>query len=266
MTDPRKIEFDIEALILSAGCVFLWSSLLSYDPADSLGEFPTWLSGYIATDIPVYPPNETIQNRCGWFGALVAHLMVQALGISSILIATGLSVLAIWMFRVQSNYVTIARQLGWVLIIIASTTFFALLELNNPLSPVIGAGGYLGKLTSLWLNQHFAWVGSFILTLTVMVSGVLLSTDYYVVRAIARALQFGTRMVSTAAVASKDRVRGPMSQVIKPRRLRSDVDDGVQLDAANSVPEPWRIWMIRNCPLVPKRICLARDRSVARIG
>ena len=39
----RKIEFDVEAVLLSAACVFMWLSLVSYDPADSIGPIPEFL-------------------------------------------------------------------------------------------------------------------------------------------------------------------------------------------------------------------------------
>ena len=44
--------------------------------------------------------------------------------------------------------------------------------------PVVGAGGYLGAMTSTWLLEHFAPAGAWILTLTVLAVGLLLTTDY----------------------------------------------------------------------------------------
>ncbi|MCR9291738.1 MAG: DNA translocase FtsK 4TM domain-containing protein, partial [bacterium] len=104
MSDTRKIEFDVEAILLVAICAFMWISLLTYDPADAVGPLPAALREFVPIDTAVYPANEQPQNACGWFGALFAQLMIQSLGIGSILVTTGLTVLAVWMFRVQSNY------------------------------------------------------------------------------------------------------------------------------------------------------------------
>lgn len=243
MTEERKIEFDIEALILAAGCGFLWLSLLSYDPADSVGQLPSPLNSLIPVDNCVYPANEAMQNWCGWFGAITAQLLVQGLGIGSVMVVTGLTVLAIWMFRVQSNYVRASRQLGWVLVILAFTTFVALLDFPMPLSPMIGPGGYLGTMTSTWLNEHFALLGGLLLTMTVFVAGLLLSTDYVVLKAIAWMMFGGASFATSAAAATKRRVVLPNpAGFLGKRQPTSDVDQGVELAGeAGGVVPPIRI-------------------------
>ncbi len=239
MSDNRKIEFDIEALLLAACCVFLWLSLVSFDPADSVGQLWGPLGQLFPVDNAVHPPNEEIQNWCGWSGAMVSQLLVQGLGVGSLLVVTGLSVLAIWMFRVQSNYVRASRQLGWVLVVVAATTFAALWNIHTPLSPTIGPGGYLGAMTSTWLNDHFAFLGGLLLTLTVFVAGLLLSTDYVVLRAIGWMLGGGAAMAGTAAAATKRRVSLPVSPGwLGGRRPTSDVDQGLQLAADGTTVEP----------------------------
>ncbi len=227
--DARRIEFDVEALLLSAVCLFLWLSLLSHDPADSLGTLSFPLSSIVTNDTTVYPPNPAIENWCGWFGAFAATLMVQAFGIGSLLIALGLTVLTIWMFRVQSNYVRPSRQIGWALVIIAVTTFVSLLRFETPLAPIIGPGGYLGATASTWLNEHFAIAGSVILTLTVFMAGLLLSTDYMVLRMAAWVLLGGASMASTAASATRSRVSIPAPQGMAGRKRKSDVAEPIKL-------------------------------------
>ena len=44
--------------------------------------------------------------------------------------------------------------------------------------PVIGSGGYLGALGAGLLEMHFATVGSLILATSLILGGLLLSTDY----------------------------------------------------------------------------------------
>ena len=238
MSEERQIEFDVEAILLSGICVFLWLSLLSYDPADQIGPLSAPLNSLVHLDAMVYPANAEIQNWCGWFGALSAQMMIQAFGVGSLFVVTGLSVLAVWMFRVQRNYVRASRQIGWVLIIVSVTTFVSLLQLRTPLSPMIGPGGYLGAMTSTWLNEHFALLGGLVLTMAVLFAGLLLSTDYVVMRMIGWMLWGGAAVATTAAAATKSRVSIPHPAL--PRKRISDVEEGVVLegeeDADPAVP------------------------------
>ncbi|MEM7557879.1 MAG: DNA translocase FtsK 4TM domain-containing protein [Planctomycetota bacterium] len=227
MSEPRQIEFDVEAVLLSGLCIFLWISLVTYDPADPVGPLPSPLDSVVHIDAQVYPPNEEVQNACGWFGALASQMLIQALGAGSLLVVTGLTVLAVWMFRVQSNYVRASRQFGWLLIIVAFTTLVSLARIPLPGSPTIGSGGYLGALTATWLNDHFAILGSFILTLAVLVAGLLLSTDYVVMRTIGWLIWGSASVATSAAAATKKRVIIPAPEGGK---RRTDVDDGVNLE------------------------------------
>ena len=195
----RKLELDVEAIVLAGVCLFLWMSLLSYDPADPVTQLIYPLNRLFQPDVAVYPQHAKCTNWCGWAGALVSQMLIQGLGIGAIFAVTGLSVLTLWMFRVQQNYVPAYRQIGWILMIVALTTFVSLLSLETPFSAVIGSGGYLGALFSLWLNEHFAQAGSIILTLTVLVAGLLLSTDYMLVRSAAWLLLGSASVATTAA-------------------------------------------------------------------
>ncbi|HAC90456.1 MAG TPA: DNA translocase FtsK, partial [Planctomycetaceae bacterium] len=221
----RKIEFDIQAIALSAICIFIWLSLLSYDPADSLGQMSGFLSRIVAVDNAVYPPNQQIHNVCGWLGALTATVLIQAFGIGSLLVAAGLSVLAYWLFRIQTNYVPPSRQLGWMLIIVGTTTLFALLNIPTPYAPMIGPGGYIGAITSTWLHDHLAMLGAAILTLSVLLAGVLLSSDYVLLRAVGRLVQSGVAIAGSAT-----HVGGSLALPAEAKRQRrSDVDQGINL-------------------------------------
>jgi DNA segregation ATPase FtsK/SpoIIIE, S-DNA-T family len=226
--DDRRIEFDVEAIALSAICVFLWLSLISHDPADPLGDLPKPLNYLIAIDNAVYPLNSQIENVCGWWGALASNVLIQSFGVGSILVATGLTVLSIWLFRVQTNYVPPSRQIGWVLIIVGATTLFALLQIATPFSPMVGSGGYLGAITSTFLHENFATLGAFILTLAVLISGILLSTDYVLVGAVSWLLLSAAKLVSATA---RKRISVPIASPVK-KRMKSDVEGGVILSGA----------------------------------
>ena len=51
--------------------------------------------------------------------------------------------------------------------------------------PVIGSGGYLGAAGRGLLEMNFASIGAYILTVSLILGGLLLSTDYLLVRLIA---------------------------------------------------------------------------------
>ncbi len=233
----RKLELDIEAIVLAGVCLFLWMSLLSYDPADPVTSLMAPFDRLFQPDISVYPQNAKCTNWCGWAGALVSQMLVQGLGIGAMFAVVGLTVLSLWMFRVQQNYVPAYRQIGWILTIIGMTTIVALVPLETPLSSVIGSGGYLGALFAMWLNEHFARIGSLILSLTVLVAGVLLSTDYMLVRSMGWILMGGATVATTAAEISRKTipVRVVSSRTRRESRV-SDLDQGPPQVQGESIP------------------------------
>ncbi|RMF42768.1 MAG: DNA translocase FtsK [Planctomycetota bacterium] len=235
MTTHRKIELDLEAIILAALCALGWVSLLTYDPADPLGPLPKPLAWLLPPDGAAYPPNASIQNACGWIGAVIAHVLVQGLGTGAIVFLLWMSLLAVWMFRAQSNFVGPLRQFGWILVIVAVTTFLALTGPPLPFAPVIGPGGYLGAITSTWLNAHFALAGSLILTTAVLVAGLLLSTDYVVFQTLGRLL-FGSAAVARHAAAATKKKVVLHAPEIALRKTRSDVEEGVVLGENGEPP------------------------------
>ncbi len=230
MSEPRQVKIDVEATVLAAICLFLWISLLTYDAGDVVGPLVAPFNQFYEPSQSVYPANTITQNWCGWAGALAAQMLVDGLGIGAIPLVAAMSALTLWMFRVQSNFVAPSRQLGWLLVVLAFTTFAALLKLETPQAPAIGAGGYLGALTTTWLNNHFATVGSFILTSAVMIAGLLLSTDYVVLRWLGWMLSEGVWLAgNTATVGRRGLSRLNPLASLATRMRSSDVDDGVVL-------------------------------------
>ena len=62
--------------------------------------------------------------------------------------------------------------------LIGITTMAAIVVPNWSPGPVIGSGGYIGALGAGLLEMHFATVGSLILATSLILGGLLLSTDY----------------------------------------------------------------------------------------
>jgi len=72
---------------------------------------------------------------------------------------------------------------GWL-------TLGMLLALSTTWSPgpVIGPGGYLGAAGRGLLEMHFAKAGAYLMTLSLLVGGLLLSTEYFLPRLAVRVL------------------------------------------------------------------------------
>ncbi len=70
------------------------------------------------------------------------------------------------------------RTFGWSLSLIGLTVVAAIVVPNWSPGPVIGSGGYLGALGAGLLEMHFATIGSLILATSLVLGGLLLSTDY----------------------------------------------------------------------------------------
>jgi S-DNA-T family DNA segregation ATPase FtsK/SpoIIIE len=179
------VRWDILGVFLFGTAIFLWLSLLSYDPADDL----TKVFGASKTDIrsnwyvpTAYPINEKIQNGCGIYGAVVARALLQATGIGAFLIAFLVGIAGVVCFRHKPWASPLGRSLGWTLVLLAVCTLPGRFGVHPPLSVPIGGGGYLGALVNLWIDQNLAQAGGTIVTLIAFVCGLLLSTEYAILR------------------------------------------------------------------------------------
>jgi S-DNA-T family DNA segregation ATPase FtsK/SpoIIIE len=165
-----------------AASALLWLSLLTHDAADNLGEFNGVLASFYSPIHAAYPLNESIQNSCGYLGALASDVLFQATGIGAYLIASLMILSGVVMLRQQPWASPMGRSIGWTLILIAVCSIPTRFGIQPRIPVPIGGGGYLGALCNTWMNQHLAQAGSVILVLTVFIGGLLLSTEYALVR------------------------------------------------------------------------------------
>jgi S-DNA-T family DNA segregation ATPase FtsK/SpoIIIE len=178
MFENRDLRQDLLALTLLAATIFLTVSLVTYDPADPIGELPRPFQRLYQQDIVVYPLHDTITNACGWWGALAADITFTLLGVGAYLLVISLGAVDLLLLRRRKLDLLAVRFGGWLLSMLGLTTLLTLLVPHLTPGPVIGSGGYLGVIGSGLLEAHFALAGSLIMALSVMVGGVLLSTDY----------------------------------------------------------------------------------------
>ncbi len=172
MFEERNLKLDLAALGLLALTVFLAASLLSYDPADP----PSKL---------VYPERAETLNVCGHSGALAGRLLFGMFGLGAYYLLFSLAALDAMLLTRREVDQPILRAVGWVLSLVGITAMAAMAVPQWGPGPVIGAGGYLGAAGRGLLEMNFASVGAYILTLSLIVGGLLLCTDYVVFRLLA---------------------------------------------------------------------------------
>lgn len=206
MLENRNLRRDLAALALLACVLFMAAALFSYDPADP----PSTL---------VYPQNSKIGNVCGRLGAITGSFLFESLGVVAYYLLFSLAVFdGILLLRREINRVAL-RTAGWLLSLAGLTTLLAFLMPSVSPGPVVGAGGCLGAAGKAFLQSHFATFGSYILCLSAIGGGLLLSTDYYLVRLILVGLRglshgFGRGVVQVGSAYAE-----------KLGRKRTDLDD-----------------------------------------
>ncbi len=172
MFEDRSLKIDLVALALLALVAFLGVALWTYD----------------ATDPPnsmVWPPTNIVHNACGRAGALTSHYLFESVGAGAYYLAGTLIVLTFLLLRRREVDQPIIRSVGWAISIAGLTTLLALLYPNWTPGPIVGAGGYIGAMGRSFLESHFATAGAYIFTISVLLAGLLLSTDYVLFRAAA---------------------------------------------------------------------------------
>jgi S-DNA-T family DNA segregation ATPase FtsK/SpoIIIE len=206
MLENRNLKLDLLALALLAVVIFLAAALLSYDPADPPGKL-------------VFPSHSQPMNVCGSWGALGSRLLFEAVGLGAYYLLLSLAVFdALLLTRRQVGQAWL-RAGGWLLSMLGVTTFAALAMPGLSPGPVIGAGGHLGVVGKAMLETQFASVGTYIVTVSMILGGLLLSTDYALVRLLIWVLSIPTRGLGRGVL----QVGTAYAQKLNKRR--SDLDD-----------------------------------------
>jgi len=195
MLEQRDLKKDLLALGLLALAVFLAAALLSYDPGDP----PSKL---------VYPERTDVLNVCGRSGAFVSRYLFSALGLGAYYLVISLGMLDAMLLARKPLTQPITRLCGWLISLGGLTTFVAMAMPQFSPGPVIGSGGYLGAAGRGLLEMNFATVGAYILSFSLILGGLLLSTDYLLIQIVAfvvgrPAQGIGHGMLQVGAAAAK---------------------------------------------------------------
>lgn len=225
--EPNLVR-DVSAIALVAVTLILTVSIVTHSAADPL-DTPIWpISAVYAPDATVYPPNESITNACGYWGALLSSAMLDAIGVASAIVIGGMGGVATALILRGHLNAPVLRSLGGTIVVIGVATAAAMLPLKASGLPVVGGGGFLGAMTSTWLLEHFAPAGAWILTLTFLSVGVLMTTDYALLYASRAILSQGAKVSRTgmqrAAVVlpGARRRRRPFTDLEEPITIEGD--------------------------------------------
>jgi S-DNA-T family DNA segregation ATPase FtsK/SpoIIIE len=169
MIDYRRLRTDLLALGLLAANVFVGLSLVSFDPADP----PSTL---------VFPLHERPTNVCGPVGAGLAYALIYRLGLAAWVLLGAAVLLDVRLFAREPVRDPVVRCTGWGLVVLGSSVLLQMVDPELGPRHVVGSGGWLGALGSLLLREHFSTVGTLIIAVTVLLSGLLLAADQTVAR------------------------------------------------------------------------------------
>lgn len=198
MSEARKVSNDIIAVGLLALIVFLVASLATFNPADPAFKASSLLNAIYQPDQLHYPAGAEFSNACGRLGAWTSDMLINTLGLGAYFLVLGLIAMEIALFKRQRIASPWLKTAGWTLSLLALTTFASMLLPDRLISPLIGPGGYLGALGKGMLGSHLGVVGSAIFTLTMLVAGMMMWTEYLVFRA--GRIVFAPAIVAAAAV------------------------------------------------------------------
>ena len=233
MLEQRNLRLDLAALALVAAIIFLTCALLTYHSHDPVGPLPPPVNLLVNADPLALPPSKTVQNACGFWGALAANLLFTTFGYGSYYLVATLALIDFQLLRRQQIDRPLVRAIGWFLSLAGATTLIALLLPGVSPGPVIGAGGYVGALGKALVEAHFAMAGGLILMSSITIGGLILCTDDAVVqvaRGMADVAQNRSRIFSRAA--------GDVdATAAKSKRTRSDLESTVPDDA----PSPLKL-------------------------
>ena len=178
MFEQRSLKLDLIALGLLALVIFLTLCLATYNPADSTPGLIRPLDQLYQADVLVYPASGHVSNACGKWGALVSDLLLTGVGLGSYYLLVSLVIVDVLLLMRKDISAPLLRFIGWTVSLLGLITTFSMIAPGISPGPVVGSGGYLGALTAAVLHTHFASIGGVILSVSFLLGGLLLCTDY----------------------------------------------------------------------------------------
>lgn len=230
MLENRNLKRDLFALALLALVAFLALSIVTYRSSDEVVSLIAPLDRLHQPDQLVHPAIGETENAAGRWGALFADVLLTNLGGGAYYLVFSLALLNVRLLRRKKATMPVLRTSGWLVSLVGLTMVLSFPPISP--GPVIGCGGYLGALGAGLLQMHFAFWGSLIISVGLLVCGLLLCTDYTLFRIARWTIKsllslFGLRsrhaMTSPEMEADAEAEDEPVS--IKIRRKQNDDQD-----------------------------------------
>ena len=171
-----------------AGLLVLLCSCVSFDIGD-------WPSKF------VYPHNDPPTNWCGSIGAFCAYYLLYYVGPGVFVILASVVCFLVARLAHRATGQPVLRAIGLVLLTVAASSSFYCLWPYRVYDFPMGSGGVLGAGAVVFLQSHFALLGTFILIAATWIVGFVLLADS-VILAVVRWLSFlAGKMVGVAVPA-----------------------------------------------------------------
>ena len=151
--------------------VALLCSCLSFDIRD-------WPSRF------AYPRNEPAANWCGRVGAFFAYYLLYYIGPGVFVLLAGAAGLLIAKVTNSRIGQPILRSIGLGLVTVAASASFYYFWPHSVFEFPVGSGGIVGIGANLFLQSHFALLGTFLLIAATWLVGAILLADTAVVAAL----------------------------------------------------------------------------------
>jgi S-DNA-T family DNA segregation ATPase FtsK/SpoIIIE len=160
-----KLKREIIGLLLVAIAIFLFLSLISYNPAD-----PSLFS-FSSQKIKV------ISNWMGIVGAYISGLLFQGFGFPSFFISFVLGVYAFsFILRWEWKY-PLVKFGGWAIILFATSSLFSLwMKPLKVYAQDLLVGGFVGEILSRLLVRYFNLPGATVIFTVILILGFVLGT------------------------------------------------------------------------------------------
>lgn len=161
----EKLKREIIGILLVAIAIFLFLSLISYDPADLS------LFSYSSQKVKV------IGNWMGIVGAYVSGLLFQGFGFPSFLIPFVLGFYAFgFIFRWEWKY-PLVKLGGWAVILLTTSSLFSLwMKPLRIYAQDLLVGGFIGEILSRNLVRYFNLPGATVIFTVILILSFVLGT------------------------------------------------------------------------------------------
>ncbi len=161
----ERLKREVLGIILISLGIFLFLSLISYDPID-----PSFFS-YYSSKV------SDIHNWMGIVGAYISSFLFIGFGFPSFLIPLILGIYAVsFILRWQWRY-SLVKCVSWIALLLTTSSFFSLwMKPIQIFNNYLMAGGFVGEVISKNLTRYFNIPGTIVLLLIVFIISFVFAT------------------------------------------------------------------------------------------